>query len=40
MRLFFVDNMNELLDIVLEKPLKIKNINSRVIKPFLNSKIQ
>jgi ATP-dependent Lon protease len=40
MRLFFVDNMNELLDIVLEKPLKIKNINSRVIKPFLDSKIQ
>lgn len=40
MILFFVDNMNELLDIVLEKPLKIKNINSRVIKPFLNSKIQ
>jgi len=40
MRLFFVDNMNELLDVVLEKPLKMKNINSRVIKPFLNSKIQ
>lgn len=39
-KMFFVDNMNELLDIVLEKPIKIKNINSRAIKPFLNSKIQ
>jgi len=39
-KMFFIDNMNELLDIVLEKPIKIKNINSRAIKPFLNSKIQ
>lgn len=39
-KMFFIDNMDELLDIVLEKPIKIKNINSRAIKPFLNSKIQ
>ena len=40
MRFHLVDNMDELLDIVLEKPIKIKNINSKVIRPFLNSEIQ
>ena len=40
MKVHLVDNMDELLDIVLEKPLKIKNINSKVIRPFLDSKLQ
>ncbi len=40
MNLYMVDNMDEVLKIVLEKPMKIKNINSKVIRPFLNSKIQ
>lgn len=35
-----VDTMDELLDIVLEKPIKIKNLNSKVIRPFLNTEIQ
>lgn len=35
-----VDTMDELLDIVLEKPIKIKNIDSKIIRPFLNSEIQ
>lgn len=35
-----VDTMDELLEIVLEKPIKIKNINSKVIRPFANSEIQ
>jgi ATP-dependent Lon protease len=39
-KIHLVDNMDEVLDLVLEKPIKIKNINSKVIKPFLNSKIQ
>jgi len=39
-KIHLVDNMDEVLDMVLEKPIKIKNINSKVIKPFLNSKIQ
>ncbi len=40
LQIHLVDNMDELLDIVLEKPLKLKNINSKIIRPFLNSKIQ
>lgn len=40
LQVHLVDNMDELLDIVLEKPLKLKNINSKIIRPFLNSKIQ
>jgi len=40
MQVHIVDNMDELLEVVLEQPLKIKNINSRVISPFLDSKIQ
>jgi len=40
MNVHLVDTMDELLDIVLEKPIKIKNIDSRVIRPFLNSEIQ
>ncbi|HLP44325.1 MAG TPA: endopeptidase La [Candidatus Kapabacteria bacterium] len=40
MQIHLVDNMDELLDIVLEKPIKIKNINSKVIRPFLQSEIQ
>ncbi|MCP5049624.1 MAG: endopeptidase La [bacterium] len=40
MTVHLVDTMDELLDIVLEKPIKIKNINSKVIRPFMNSNIQ
>jgi ATP-dependent Lon protease len=35
-----VDTMDELLDFVLEKPIKIKNLNSKVIRPFLNTELQ
>lgn len=40
MEVHLVDNMDELLDVILEKPLKIKNIDSKVIRPFANTKIQ
>ncbi len=40
MNVHLVDTMDELLDIVLEKPIKIKNIKSKVIRPFLSSEIQ
>jgi ATP-dependent Lon protease len=40
MNVLFVETMDELLDLVLEKPIKIKNINSKVIRPFEESKIQ
>lgn len=40
MNVQFVDTMDELLDIVLEKPIKIKNINSKIIRPFEQGKIQ
>ncbi|MDQ1350190.1 MAG: Lon protease [Acidobacteriota bacterium] len=40
LNIHLVDNMDELLEIVLEKPIKIKNINSKVIRPFLQSEIQ
>jgi ATP-dependent Lon protease len=40
MHIHLVDNMDELLDIVLEKPIKITNVNSKVIRPFLQSAIQ
>jgi ATP-dependent Lon protease len=40
MNVHFVDTMDELLDIVLEKPIKIKNIESKIIRPFLNSEMQ
>jgi ATP-dependent Lon protease len=40
MHIHLVSHMDELLNCVLEKPLKIKNINSKVIRPFLNSNIQ
>jgi ATP-dependent Lon protease len=40
MKIYLVDNMDEVLDIILEKPIKIKNINSKVVKPLFNSKIQ
>jgi ATP-dependent Lon protease len=36
MNIHFVNTMDEVLDKVLEKPIKIKNLNSKVIKPFLN----
>lgn len=36
MNIHFVNVMDEVLDAVLEKPIKIKNLNSKVIKPFLN----
>ena len=39
-QVFSVDNMDDLLDIVLENPIKIKNIKSRVIRPVLESKLQ
>ncbi len=35
-----VDTMDELLDLVLENPIKIKNINSKIIRPFMSSEIQ
>ncbi len=40
MNVHLVDNMDELLEIVLEKPIKIKNINSKIIRPFMSSEIQ
>jgi ATP-dependent Lon protease len=40
MNVQFIDTMDELLDIVLEKPIKIKNINSKIIRPFDQAKIQ
>ncbi|MCP4220960.1 MAG: endopeptidase La, partial [bacterium] len=40
MNVHFVDSMDELLEIVLEKPIKIKNINSKIIRPFMDAKIQ
>jgi ATP-dependent Lon protease len=40
MNVNLVDSMDELLDIVLEKPIKIKNINSKIIRPFLNAEMQ
>jgi ATP-dependent Lon protease len=36
MDIHFVNTMDEVLDTVLEKPIKIKNLNSRVIKPCVN----
>ncbi len=36
----FVDSMDQLLDIVLEKPIKIKNLDSKIIRPFEQAKIQ
>ncbi|MGE5340460.1 MAG: endopeptidase La [Candidatus Omnitrophota bacterium] len=40
MRIHLVDTMDQLLEIVLEKPIKIKNINSKIIRPFLNAELQ
>lgn len=40
MNIIPVDTMDDLLEIVLEKPIKIKNINSKIIRPFLNPEIQ
>jgi ATP-dependent Lon protease len=40
MNVQFIDTMDEILDIVLEKPIKIKNINSKIIRPFELGKIQ
>lgn len=40
MNVHLVDTMDELLDIVLEKPIKIKNIDSKIIRPFMNSEMQ
>jgi ATP-dependent Lon protease len=40
MNVQFIDTMDEILDIVLEKPIKIKNINSKIIRPFMQEKIQ
>ncbi len=39
-KVHFVENMDEVLSIVLEKPIKLKNINSKIIKPYLNPNIQ
>ncbi len=36
MDIHLVNTMDEVLDAVLEKPIKIKNLNSRVIKPCVN----
>jgi len=40
MRIYFVQTIDEVLELVLEKPLKIKNISSKVIKPFLETNLQ
>jgi ATP-dependent Lon protease len=40
MNVQFIDTMDEILDIVLEKPIKIKNIDSKIIRPFDQAKIQ
>jgi ATP-dependent Lon protease len=40
MNVQFIDTMDAILDIVLEKPIKIKNINSKIIRPFEQGKIQ
>lgn len=40
MNVQFINSMDEILDIVLEKPIKIKNINSKIIRPFEQGKIQ
>jgi ATP-dependent Lon protease len=40
MTVHLVDSMDQLLEIVLEKPIKIKNLNSKIIRPYLNSEIQ
>ncbi len=39
-RIFPVHTMDELLDIVLENPIKIKNIQSKVIRPFQEANLQ
>ncbi|MCP5108454.1 MAG: endopeptidase La, partial [bacterium] len=39
-KVHLVDNMDQLLDIVLEKPIKIKNIKSKVIRPYSQTEIQ
>jgi ATP-dependent Lon protease len=39
-RIHPVDTMDELLDIVLENPIKIKNIKSKVIRPFQEANLQ
>lgn len=36
----FVENMDKVLEIVLEKQIKVNNIRSRIIKPFMNTNIQ
>ncbi|HDP94267.1 MAG TPA: endopeptidase La [Candidatus Aminicenantes bacterium] len=40
MKIYFVQSISEVLELVLEKPLKIKNISSKVIKPFLETNLQ
>ncbi|MCX6553524.1 MAG: hypothetical protein NTZ12_00690, partial [Candidatus Aminicenantes bacterium] len=40
LRIHPVDNMDELLDIVLESPIKINNIKSKVIRPFQEANLQ
>jgi ATP-dependent Lon protease len=39
-RIYPVDTMDELLDIVLEDPIKIKNIKSKVIRPLQEANLQ
>ncbi|MCX6556029.1 MAG: hypothetical protein NTW95_01120, partial [Candidatus Aminicenantes bacterium] len=40
LRIHPVDTMDELLDIVLESPIKINNIRSKVIRPFQEANLQ
>ncbi|MCP4152772.1 MAG: endopeptidase La [bacterium] len=40
MNVQMMDNMDQLLEIILEKPIKIKNIDSKIIRPFMNAEIQ
>lgn len=40
MNIHLVDTMDEVLELVLEKPIKIKNLNSKIIRPLENAELQ
>jgi len=40
MKVKFVNSMDELLELALEKPIKIKNLNSKIIRPYEEGKFQ
>jgi ATP-dependent Lon protease len=39
-QVYFCDTMDELLSLVLEKQIKIKNIKSKIIRPFAYPSLQ